>query len=77
MLKTDSIHAIPCMVCLHEGRLTRADLSYAGDETDDFLCEEGHNFGMDHPRADEVSQELAWPPSAELKAWIAKVAAAL
>ncbi len=58
---------VPCMVCLSDGVLTRAKRTYEGDETDQYRCEKGHEFGMDFP--DGPPTEPQWPPSEDLVAF--------
>jgi hypothetical protein len=60
---------VPCMVCLTERKLTKATRVVEGIEDDQYLCSEGHQFGMDWSRGEAA--EAQWPPSAELKAFVA------
>ena len=56
----------PCLVCLSDANVfTKAHRTYEGDETDNYTCEEGHEFGMDFP--DGPPTEAMWPPSSELQ----------
>ena len=54
---------VPCMVCLGEGKLTRATRIREGAESDQYRCDRGHDFGMDFPTP---ATEPMWPPSPEL-----------
>ena len=54
------------MVCLGERKLTRAERTREGVESDDYRCDNGHTFGMDWRRG--PANEPQWPPSDELRA---------
>ena len=56
---------VTCMDCLTEGQLTKATRTYEGDESDQYRCERGHEFGMDWSRGPATEPE--WPPSPELE----------
>ncbi len=57
---------VPCLVCLSDkGVLTKATRTYEGDETDEYLCEKKHSFGMDWS-AGEADSPL-WPPDEDLE----------
>lgn len=57
---------VPCMVCLGDGQMTRAVRIYEGNESDQYRCEQGHEFGMDWSAG--PATEALWPPSPELQA---------
>ena len=61
---------IPCTVCLVDHQaLVPAERTYEGDETDEYTCEKGHSFGMDWSSG--PADEAQWPPSQELKDYVA------
>lgn len=55
---------VVCMVCLDEGKLTKATRTYEGDEDDRYRCERGHEFGMDWSAG--PATEALWPPPPEV-----------
>ncbi len=57
---------VPCMVCLGSGRMTKAERIYEGYESDQYQCEQGHQFGMDWSSG--PATECLWPPSPEFQA---------
>ncbi|MFZ5469434.1 MAG: hypothetical protein ACOZIN_08355 [Myxococcota bacterium] len=57
---------VPCMVCITSGQVTKATRTYEGDESDQYKCEQGHEFGMDWSKG--PATEALWPPSPELAA---------
>ncbi|MEZ4366179.1 MAG: hypothetical protein R2939_07805 [Kofleriaceae bacterium] len=57
---------VPCMICLTEGKLTKASRIYEGDEDDRYRCDLRHEFGMDWSSG--PADEPQWPPSPELAA---------
>ena len=57
-----------CMVCLGDGKLTRAVRVHEGQEDDQYRCEKGHTFGMDF-RTGPATEPL-WPPSPELETFV-------
>ena len=60
---------VTCMVCLSEGQLTRATRYEEGNESDQYRCERGHEFGMDWPTPAVTPM---WPPPPELMALLNK-----
>jgi hypothetical protein len=63
---------IPCMTCVSDGVVTRAERVYEGAEDDHYLCPHGHRFGVDWSRRAPTAPE--WPPTPELAAAIAAIA---
>lgn len=58
-------HEIPCMVCMgDDSKLTKATRVHEGVESDQYVCENGHAFGMDWHTG--PATEPQWPPSAEM-----------
>jgi hypothetical protein len=56
---------VPCMVCMADDNLlVKATRVYEGVEDDKYVCEKGHEFGMDF--RDGPATEPQWPPSPEL-----------
>lgn len=53
-----------CMTCSADGVVTRATRVYEGAEDDHYVCEQGHQFGVDWSRG--PPEELQWPPSPEM-----------
>ena len=49
-----------CMVCLDKRVLTQAERVIEGEETDQYFCEKGHQFGFTFPRG--PAREPTWPP---------------
>ena len=71
------IHAqfVACPICLFdEGKLTKAERVYEGDESDAYACEEGHRSEIDW--SDGEAKDPQWPPSPELKKTAAEYAQA-
>lgn len=58
------------MVCVDEGRLTKAVRVHEGVESDQYVCERRHTFGMDWSRGPATEPE--WPPPPEIEAMLAK-----
>jgi len=58
------------MVCLTDGALTKATRIGEGVEDDRYVCELGHEFGIDWSHG--AATEAQWPPSAEVRAMIAR-----
>ena len=53
-----------CMVCLSDDRqLTKATRVHEGVEGDQYVCEKGHEFGLDWP---EPAEEPQWPAPQEI-----------
>ena len=63
---------IPCMVCMGEGRITKAKRIYEGVEDDQYICDRNHEFGVDYSRG--PATEPQWPPPQELVDAITKPA---
>jgi len=63
---------IPCFQCLGEGKVTKATRVVEGVEDDQYLCELGHQFGVDYRRG--PATELTWPLTPEQAAAIAAMA---
>ncbi len=57
-------HETWCFVCYGEGALTKATRVHEGVEDDHYVCEVGHDFGIDY-RAGPAT-EAQWPPPAGL-----------
>ena len=57
------------MVCLTDGTLTKATRIRDGLEDDQYVCELGHEFGVDWSHGEAT--EPQWPPTAELRALVA------
>jgi len=57
---------VTCMVCLDDGKLTRATRTLEGIETDQYRCDAGHEFGVDWGGA--PASRPQWPPPEELAA---------
>lgn len=55
---------IVCMTCCADGVVTRATRVYEGVEDDHYVCEQGHQFGVDWSRG--PPEEVQWPPSTEM-----------
>jgi hypothetical protein len=55
---------VTCLVCLGDGKLTKAARTYEGDESDGYLCDKGHDFSIDW--RGKPATEAQWPPSREL-----------
>ncbi len=56
---------VPCSTCMWEHEvLTKATRTSEGIETDWYLCEKGHQVGVDY--ANGPPNEPPWPPTAEL-----------
>lgn len=53
-----------CMTCSCDGVVTRATRVYEGVEDDHYVCELGHEFGVDWSRG--PPEEVQWPPSTEM-----------
>lgn len=56
------------MICLDDGKATRAKRVYEGVEDDHYQCEEGHAFGLDWSRG--PATEPQWPPPPEIAAML-------
>ena len=62
------IHAatVPCAVCMWDfGTLTEARRTREGVESDTYVCDQGHSFGLDWSSG--PAGEPQWPPPAELR----------
>lgn len=59
---------IVCMTCSSDGVVTRATRVYEGVEDDHYVCELGHEFGVDWGRG--PVREMQWPPPTEMIAAI-------
>jgi hypothetical protein len=58
-------HLVPCATCMWEHQtITKAERVSEGIETDHYVCEQGHAFGIDYARG--PATEPQWPPSPEL-----------
>jgi len=57
---------VPCFECLNEGKVTKATRVYEGAEDDHYVCELGHQFGIDYRKG--PATEPQWPPPPELVA---------
>lgn len=58
------------MVCFTDGMLTKATRIRDGVEDDQYVCERGHEFGVDWSHG--AATEPQWPPSDEMRAAIAR-----
>ena len=57
---------VPCMTCMWEERaITKATRISEGIENDHYVCEKGHQFGIDYDHGGPPS-EPQWPPKQEL-----------
>jgi hypothetical protein len=52
------------MECLGERELTKATRVHDGIESDQYVCEKGHRFGIDW--RGKPAEAPQWPPSPEL-----------
>ncbi|GEM_PF-1751967 len=53
---------VACMVCLDEGKVTRATRIHEGVESDQYRCEAGHEFGMDWSSGPASEPQRPPPP---------------
>jgi hypothetical protein len=56
---------VPCFTCG-----ARSERTVEGFESDQYVCEKGHAFGIDW--RDKPATEPQWPPSPQLAALLAK-----
>ncbi|MBX3233362.1 MAG: hypothetical protein KIT84_33745 [Labilithrix sp.] len=57
---------VPCMICLcDEGVWTKATRVFEGHESDRYVCEKRHEFGMDWRTP---PTERQWPPPGRARA---------
>ncbi|HEY3450428.1 MAG TPA: hypothetical protein VGK67_29000 [Myxococcales bacterium] len=62
---------VACLPCLFDhGRLTRARRIQEGRESDQYLCDEGHQFGIDWSKG--PATEPQWPAPQELRDLVKK-----
>lgn len=54
---------IPCMTCMADGIVTRAERVYDGAEDDHYVCARGHRFGVDWARGAPTGPQ--WPLTPE------------
>jgi hypothetical protein len=54
---------------MDDGALTCATRVVEGVEADQYACDKGHRFGVDYTRG--PATEAEWPPSQELRDWMA------
>ena len=52
------------MVCLGEDTITKATRVYEGAEDDQYVCELGHQFGVDYRKGPATTPQ--WPPDPRL-----------
>ena len=55
---------VPCFECLDSGAITKATRVYEGVESDQYICELGHQFAIDYRRG--PATEPQWPPPPEV-----------
>ena len=53
---------VACMVCLDDGRVTRAIRTFEGVESDDYTCEQGHMFSLDWQSGPATEEQWPLPP---------------
>jgi hypothetical protein len=61
---------VPCFECLDGGKVTKATRVCEGAETDQYVCELGHQFGIDYRSGPATGPQ--WPPPPELVAAFSK-----
>jgi hypothetical protein len=59
-------HEVVCFECLDAGQMVRAVRVYEGAEDDHYLCDQGHQFGIDWSRG--APDKPQWPPPPEIEA---------
>ncbi len=59
---------VVCMVCLDEKKLTKATRVHEGVESDQYVCELRHQFGIDW--RGRPAEEPQWPPPPELETYV-------
>ena len=53
-----------CLECVQKRVLTRAERVHEGVESDQYVCDEGHRFGVTFPKGPPKQPD--WPPPQDL-----------
>jgi hypothetical protein len=51
-----------CFVCLGDNKITKATRVHEGVESDQYVCEKGHQFGVDYRKGPATTPQWPLPP---------------